>query len=209
MARVDKVVFNPGNFGHLIIRTLEAQYSNSIPQYGESLDSHMDSVDSGANVFIEMQHPFDGNRTYDRTWIKPYFKDHRLKYFPFYCNYVKYQQPNGITIDIEDFIRTYWNHNEQLIPENNIDMGLFLHELDAWISILQEIIGETLSKPIKEFLFQKSKANKKILSDFLQGPVDSNIILAIRICQYINNDDSKFYALEKHLHSTDRLRQYV
>lgn len=209
MARVDKVVFNPGNFGHLIIRTLEAHYSNSIPQSNASPDSHYDNVKISANVDIEMQHPFDDNRTYDRTWIKPFFIRPELRYFPFYCNYVKYQFPNGIKIDTEDFIRTYWNHKEPMIPDNNIDMGLFLSDIDAWILLLQEVIGDTLKGPIKEFLYQKSKANQKLLKDFQHGSSHSEIMLAIRTCEYINNDDEKFYALENHLGSNDKLRKYV
>ena len=138
MERVNKVVWNPGNFGNLLVRTLEAHYLNKVPELKEEAHSHNEPIVSN---YIKIQHSFNHDRDYDATWIKPFFSGTHLKYFPSYCNHVKYQIPNKISFSIEDFVRTYWNFQEPLIPKNNLDMGTFFFETDAWIESLELILN--------------------------------------------------------------------
>ena len=207
MERVDKVVWNPGNFGHLLIKILEAHHLDRIPEIIDEVHSHKEPDVSG---YIKIQHSFDYNKHYDGTWIKPFFSAPHLKYFPFYCNHVKYQMPKSIRVDIEDFVRTYWNFQEPLIPKNNIDMGTFFSNTDAWIESLEMILTEKISKGIKDFIHAKAELNQKLLQQFLdKSKSDSGILLAIRICEHIDGNKDKFTEFVKSLDSKEDLSRYV
>ena len=207
MERIDKVVWNPGNFGNLLIRILEAHYLDEIPEIIDEAHSHNEPNFSG---LIKIQHSFSHDKDYDGTWIKPFFSAPHLKYFPLYCNHVKYQMPKGIQVDVEDFVRTYWNFQEPLIPKNNIDMGTFFSNTDAWIESLEMILTENISKGIKDFIHAKAELNQTLLQKFLdKSKSDSGILLAIRICEHINGDTDRFTEVVKSLNSKEDLSRYV
>jgi len=207
MERVDKVVWNPGNFGHLLIKILEAHHLNRIPNITNETHSHNDTNSSG---IIEIKHSFDPDKHYDGTWIKPFFSAPHLKYFPFYCNHVKYQISKGVHVDVEDFVKTYWNFQEPLIPKNNIDMGEFFSNTDAWIESLEMILAKKISKGIKDFIYAKAGLNQELLIRFLdKSKTDSGILLAIRICEHINGDTDKFTEFVKSLDSKEGFSRYV
>ena len=180
MERVNKVVWNPGNFGNLLVRTLEAHYLNKVPELKEEAHSHNEPIVSN---YIKIQHSF---------------------------NHVKYQIPNKISFSIEDFVRTYWNFQEPLIPKNNLDMGTFFFETDAWIESLELILNGKISSGIRAFLNTKAILNQNLLRKFFdRSKINSDILFAIRICEYINGEEEKFYQLEKSLDSIESLKRYV
>lgn len=211
MEKINKVVYNPGNFGQFILRILEAQESDSIDA-GKEMHSHDDIVQKKTNTEIVVQHPFDQSKQYDQTWIKPYFAKSQLKYFPFYCNYIKYLKPQNLFFDYKDFVRTYWNYEEPILQQNNLDMSLLFIDLESWLNQIEVVLRCRLKTHVRKFVELKLEKNRPLFDTFLHkhSMIDKcDVLLAIKVCEYIGNDKVRFNQIQDKLDSRDFLIKYV
>ena len=164
---------------------------------------------------VELVHPYDDNKVYDHTWIKPYFESKKLTYFPFYCNYEKYQKFNNFQIDIRDFIISYHNWQEPMLKQNNVNMDLLFTDTKLFVKQLEEILQQQLKPHVLKFIDAKKRSNTILYENFLQvasTPIDyysDDIIFAIKVCQYIGNKEEIFHRLEPDLKSKEKIYIHV
>ena len=76
MSTITNVVWNSGNFGSFIQVILQAQSGKGMDVI-DSADSHYEvsnlhTVIDDYNLEVEISHPFDPDKIYDNSWIKPY-----------------------------------------------------------------------------------------------------------------------------------------
>jgi len=199
MQKVENVVWNAGNFGSMLQVILYAQTQESTPIF-DSTHSHKELEWSSFKGKIS--HPFDKGYTYDNTWIKPYFADESLRYFPHYLNYIKYLQPNKIHMDFGDFVTNYYAWKEPLIESNNLEMDNFFDDLPKFINDLENIMQERLKNHVIDFIQQKQKANLFLLENFriiLNENIQINLsdtLFGIKVCQYINSNEQIYQMLK-------------
>tara|TARA_A100001011_G_scaffold156060_1_gene164526 strand:+ start:574 stop:1239 length:666 start_codon:yes stop_codon:yes gene_type:complete len=214
MSKITNVVWNSGNFGSFIHVILQGQSGKDI-EIIDSADSHyevsnLNTVIDDHNLKVEISHPFDPNKTYDASWIKPYFESENLTYFPFYCNYVKYLKLNNFQIDIRDFVISYHNWQEPMLKQNNVNMDLLFTDTKLFVKQLEEILQQQLKPHVLKFIDAKKRSNAELYENFLRlssAPIDynsDNIVFAIKVCQYIGNNTAIFDRLEPDLRSKEK-----
>tara|TARA_B100000214_G_scaffold127550_1_gene90708 strand:- start:1381 stop:2082 length:702 start_codon:yes stop_codon:yes gene_type:complete len=215
MSTITNVVWNSGNFGSFIQVILQAQSGKGMDVI-DSADSHYEvsnlhKVIDDHNLEVEISHPFDPDKIYDNSWIKPYFKSKKLTYFPFYCNYEKYLKLKNFQIDIRDFVISYHNWQEPMLKQNNVEMDLLFTDTKLFVKQLEEILQQELKPHVIKFIEAKKRSNKVLYEKFLQiasDPIDynsDNIVFAIKVCQYIGDDIEIFNRLKPDLKSKEKI----
>jgi hypothetical protein len=213
MNKITNIVWNPGNFGHFLNIILQGQSGTNIIAR-DSLDSHLEYIDN-YNTNIELVHPYDAKKVYDHTWIKPYFESKNLTYFPFYCNYEKYQKFNNFQIDIRDFVISYHNWQEPMLKQNNVNMDLLFTNKKLFVEQLEEILQQKLKPHVIKFIDTKKRSNTILYENFLRiesNPIDyysDNIVFAIKVCQHIGTKEETFNKLEPDLKSKEKIFIHV
>lgn len=215
MSTITNVVWNSGNFGSFIHVILQAQSGKDI-KIIDSADSHyevsnLNTVVDDHNLQVEISHPYDTNKIYDGTWIKPYFQSKKLTYFPFYCNYIKYLKLNNFQLDIRDFVISYHNWQEPMLKQNNVNMDLLFTDKELFVQQLEEMLQQELKPHVIKFIEAKKRSNTELYENFLRitsDPINydsDNIVFAIKVCQYIGNDIEIFKRLEPDLKSKEKI----
>jgi|TARA_A100000164_G_scaffold365900_1_gene386046 hypothetical protein len=213
MSKITNVVWNPGNFGHFLNIILQGQSGTDLVAL-DTLDSHTECVEDSA-IKVELVHPYDVNKVYDDTWIKPYFASEQLTYFPFYCNYIKYLKLHDVQIDIRDFVISYHDWQEPMLKQNNVNMDLLFTNTKLFVTQLEEILQQTLKPHVINFIETKKRSNMVLYNNFLQitsDPIDyysDPIVFAIKVCQYIGNKAEIFNRLEPDLKSKEKIYIHV
>ena len=150
-----------------------------------------------------------------QIWMKPYFKSKKLTYFPFYCNYEKYQKFNNFQIDIRDFIISYHNWQEPMLKQNNVNMDLLFTDTKLFVKQLEEILQQKLKPHVIKFIDAKKRSNTILYENFLRiesDPIDyysDDIIFAIKVCQHIGTKEQIFDKLEPDLKSKEKIFIHV
>jgi len=224
------VTWNPGTFGHLLVSIIEIEEfdskKNDLLTVGEA-HSHTNNKN---NIDVEAVHPYD-IKLLDtkRKIIKPYFKDHDLKYFQWFRNEIL--SLNSKRHFIEE-LSQHWNTVEPVCDKSyNIDMTEFFTNLDAFQNNVASFLEKTeLKQDTKEFIQIKRQANLSLYNQYIENVVDTvaclnkkqhkdirhlkNIEVAMVLCDYLhlNNKDAMKFCNGydgKQINSTKDILDYV
>ena len=205
------VTWNPGTFGHLLVSIIEIEQfdsnKNDLLLEGEP-HSHTNNKN---NINVEAVHPYD-IKLLDTTRkiIKPFFKDHDLKYFQWFRNDLLSVNAKK---NLSEVLSEHWNTIEPICNKSyNIDMTELFTDVNAFQNNLAKFLEKTaLKQDTKEFIQTKRKANLPLYNQYIENVVDTvaclnkqqhkdirhlkNIEVAMVLCDYFhlkNKDAMKF-----------------